>query len=96
MLVMTKDLTVDSLQYGRVNEEIAIIQYENEMECNVTRPVGLVVHKNYPFLAATPDGLINDDLILEVKCPKVAEKRTVASLAKGDEKLKTFFFWTKT
>ena len=91
-----KDLTVDSLQYGRVNEEIAIIQYENEMECNVTRPVGLVVHKSYPFLAATPDGLINDDLILEVKCPKVAEKRTIASLARGDEKLKTFFFWTKT
>ena len=66
------------------------------MECNLTRPVGLVVQKSYPFLAATPYGLINDDLILEVKCPKVAEKRTIASLARGDEKLKTFFFWTKT
>ena len=85
-----RDLDLDALLYGRVHESLAIAQYEEEMGCKVTHPTGLVVHKECPFLAATPDGVVNEDLILEVKCPKVAENRPIASLAKGENKLKTF------
>ena len=60
------------------------------MCCKVTHPTDLIVHTDYLFLAATPDVIINDDLLLEVKCPKVVENRTIASLARGNEKLKTF------
>ena len=60
------------------------------MGCKVTHPTGLIVHRDHPFIAATPDGIVSDNLILEVKCPKVAEKRSIFSLAKGEEKLKTF------
>ena len=85
-----RDLDLDALHYGRVHATLAIAQYEEEMGCKVTHPTGLVVHKECPFLAATPDGVVNEDLILEVKCPKVAENRPIASLAKGENKLKTF------
>lgn len=30
---------------------------------------GLVIHNQYPFLAASPDGLIGNDGIIEIKCP---------------------------
>ena len=30
---------------------------------------GLFVYPLYPYLAATPDGLINSDSIVEIKCP---------------------------
>ena len=85
-----KDVDTDALHYGRVNETLAISQYEKEMGCKVTHPTGLIVHKNYPFIAATPDGFVGEEQILEVKCPKVAEKRSIVSLAKGEDRLKTF------
>ncbi|KAJ8950768.1 hypothetical protein NQ318_011261 [Aromia moschata] len=37
---------------------------------------GLYIHQDYPFLAATPDGLIGDDAIIEVKCPYKAKDLT--------------------
>ena len=30
---------------------------------------GLFVDLNLPYLAASPDGLIGDDSIIEIKCP---------------------------
>jgi len=30
---------------------------------------GLIVHKDYPWLAASPDGLTSDGLCVEIKCP---------------------------
>jgi hypothetical protein len=30
---------------------------------------GLIVHKDYPWLAASPDGLTTDGLCVEIKCP---------------------------
>ena len=86
-----KDLDLEALHYGKVHEALAISQYEKEMGCKVTHPTGLIVHKDYPFIAATPDGIVSGDLILEVKCPKVAEKRSITSLAKGEDKLKSFY-----
>ena len=32
-------------------------------------PCGLFVAREYPFLAATPDGLVGEDSVVEVKCP---------------------------
>lgn len=30
---------------------------------------GTVINKDEPFLAASPDGTIDDDMLLEIKCP---------------------------
>jgi len=36
-------------------------------------PAGLFVDFNLPFLAASPDGLIGNDAIIEIKCPYSAK-----------------------
>ena len=88
----TKDLDTPALQYGRVNEELAIQAYEKQTNTGVKRPVGLVVHPKHPFLAATPDGIVSDDIIVEVKCPKSAENTSLERLAASSSGLTSFFF----
>ena len=64
---ISKDLDTPALQYGRVHEELAIQAYEKHTDTEVKRLVGLVVHPAYPFLAATLDGIVDDEIIVEVK-----------------------------
>ena len=77
----TKELDTPALQYGRVHEELALQAYEKQSNTKVKRPVGLIVHPQYPFLAATPDGVVSEELIVEVKCPKSAENKSLQELA---------------
>lgn len=56
------------LKHGIDNEGAAIDAYIKKIKCNF-QVSGLILHKSLPFLAASPDGLINEDGILEVKCP---------------------------
>jgi hypothetical protein len=37
-------------------------------------PSGLFVDMNLPFLAASPDGIIGDDSLVEIKCPASAKE----------------------
>lgn len=57
-----------ALQYGRLNGPEAVRQYEKEKNVKVL-PCGLFVDLHIGFLAATPDGLIEPNGIIEVKCP---------------------------
>lgn len=57
-----------SLEYGRKNELNAVAAFENEFGVSVQK-CGLFIDDEKPFLAASPDGLIGDDAILEIKCP---------------------------
>jgi len=62
----------DAMAYGRNNEETA--RQEVAIELGVTiKKCGLFICKESPFLGATPDGLINDDSIVEIKCPASAK-----------------------
>lgn len=36
---------------------------------NVVLKSGLIIHNKYPYLAGSPDGLVGNDGIVEVKCP---------------------------
>ncbi|KAL4119666.1 hypothetical protein QTP88_012458 [Uroleucon formosanum] len=55
-------------RYGIQFEPIARQEFEKLYACNV-RLAGLFVDLNLPYLAASPDGLIGDDSIIEIKCP---------------------------
>lgn len=77
----TKDLDTPAVQYGRVHEELALQAYESQTNTQLKRPVGLIIHPKYPFLAATPDGIVSEELIVEVKCPKRAEDKSLQELA---------------
>jgi hypothetical protein len=34
-----------------------------------THEIGLVQHRDYPWLGASPDGITEDGLLVEIKCP---------------------------
>ncbi|XP_053976428.1 uncharacterized protein LOC128875103 [Hylaeus volcanicus] len=55
------------LQYGRENEANALRQLEDELGIHI-RPCGLFIDAIVPYLGATPDGIVDDDTIVEVKC----------------------------
>ena len=59
---------IPSVRYGTRNEQRAITKYF-ELTKNIVKKAGLHVHKQFPFLAGSPDGLVNKDGIIEVKCP---------------------------
>jgi YqaJ-like viral recombinase domain len=68
MLYKPRDLSKNAyVKYGVVNEDNAISAYSASTG-NVGSPSGLFVHMEYPYLGASPDGLVDDDGVVEVKC----------------------------
>lgn len=55
-------------EWGIGNEETALGQLEMIIAPPVYR-CGFIVSEKYPWLGASPDGLIGDDGVIEVKCP---------------------------
>lgn len=62
-------------RYGIEKEPFALSALEVLEEVEVQK-CGLFVDIEYPFLAASPDGLIGDNGTVEVKCPLVAATMT--------------------
>lgn len=60
-----------SMQWGKDNEDAARETYAFMRDAKVTR-VGLVVHPVIDMAAASPDSLVDDDGMLEIKCPNTA------------------------
>lgn len=65
----------NSTRYGIEKEPFAIAAIEERIGKMVT-PCGLFIDEEFPWLGASPDGLLDDDGIVEVKCPAVAAKLT--------------------
>lgn len=57
-----------ALEHGNLYEPVAIEAYEDKLGVVVIQPQPLV-HPTLSFVGGTPDGLIGDDGLLEVKCP---------------------------
>lgn len=58
----------ESMRYGLANEIIAGKQYETETG-NTIIQCGLFIDLNNPFLCTSPDGLVGDNGLIEIKCP---------------------------
>lgn len=57
----------EAAEYGIAKESVAINLFQKQYNVEV-RPSGLWVDDQYGFLGASPDGLIGDDAVVEVKC----------------------------
>ncbi|XP_026284115.1 uncharacterized protein LOC113210361 [Frankliniella occidentalis] len=57
-----------AMEHGSATERTAREHYEAKHGVTV-RTCGLVLDQEYPFLAASPDGFLDDDTLLEIKCP---------------------------
>eukprot|EP00741_Cyanophora_paradoxa_P009487 tig00000144_g9189.t1 len=62
-----------ALTYGHDYEPLAVSIYKALNDNVDIQHTGLHEHKEMPFLAGSPDGLIGNDRILEVKCPYKGE-----------------------
>lgn len=58
----------DSTRWGIENESVAIQSVSEELGVQVDK-CGLFINTEYPYLGASPDGLIADGAIVEIKCP---------------------------
>ena len=58
----------ESMRWGTQNEPAARLAYESKTG-NLVEEVGFVPHPTIPDAGASPDGLIEDDATLEIKCP---------------------------
>lgn len=55
-------------EYGTLHEPLATMEYFGKTG-NFVEECGFYVHPEYDWLGASPDGLIGDDGLIEIKCP---------------------------
>ena len=65
------DYTNVHMQYGTETEPLARSAYEAETGFSVDE-VGLCIHPTIERAGASPDGLVGNSGLVEIKCPKVA------------------------
>ena len=63
--------TNSAMQWGTDNEPIARAMYEIQTGNDVDQ-VGFIVHPDIAMTGASPDGFINSDGLIEIKCPNTA------------------------
>lgn len=55
-------------EYGTLHEPLATMDYMG-LTGNFVEECGFFVHPEHEWLGASPDGLISDELLIEIKCP---------------------------
>ena len=72
---------VEAIQWGLQNEEIAISRYEKAFQEYV------VASHLSGTMGASPDGIVNEYKIIEVKCPYSARDKPLVELVDGGAKI---------
>ena len=60
-----------AMQWGTDTEPLARAAYELATDTMVEE-IGFVEHESIPMCGASPDGLVGDDGLIEIKCPNTA------------------------
>lgn len=81
-----------AMQWGTDKEPEARAAYCQHMLCAVEE-IGFVEHPTIPMSGASPDGLIGDDGLLEIKCPNSATHIETLLNGKVPEKYRTQMLW---
>ncbi|CAH1721180.1 unnamed protein product [Aphis gossypii] len=66
--ILYRKFSSNATNYGKDTEPEAIVALENQLKIKVN-PCGLIIDENFPYLAASPDGIVDGDFIVEIKCP---------------------------
>lgn len=74
-ILYNTEIMAPSLDYGKENEAIATIQLQDILGEPI-RDCGLFIDDEYFFLGGTPDGLVGDNGLVEIKCPYSAMNMT--------------------
>jgi putative phage-type endonuclease len=86
--VAQEGYTNAAMQHGTATEPEARAAYEFFANVDVVQ-VGFVLHPDFDDCGASPDGLIGDDGVLEIKCPNTATHlETLLTCAVADKYVK--------
>lgn len=66
--------------HGLKYESLAIKEFE-KMTGLQTKECGVFISSSHPYLCSTPDRVIDNDRIVEVKCPFTAKDRPISSIS---------------
>lgn len=75
-LITPAQFSTAAVRYGSQYEAVAVTAYESENNIK-TQKCGIFVCQAFPFLAASPDAIVNDITVLEVKCPYSARHSVI-------------------
>lgn len=70
-ILFPKKFNTRATTHGKVHEAAALQKYEAFLSTNIEK-CGLCISLTHPFLAASPDGLLGNETVVEVKCPFVS------------------------
>ena len=71
-------------EYGNMHEPLAVMEYLGKTGRHVEE-CGFIVHPKYEWLGASPDGLIDPDGMIEVKCPFGLRNKTSPEFKTAEE-----------
>ena len=78
--VPSESFTNDAMRWGTETEPLARAAYEAETGCLVTE-VAMIPHPTIAMSGASPDGMVDSDGLLEIKCPN--SKTHIATMIAG-------------
>lgn len=84
--------TNDAMKWGTETEPLARATYEATTGKFVDE-VGMIAHPNIAMSGASPDGLVDDDGLIEIKCPNSATHAKTLMNKKPDGKYITQMQW---
>jgi putative phage-type endonuclease len=82
----------DHMQYAIEHEPIARAAYEAHTGLKVVEE-GFVPHPRLPMCGASPDGLVGDDGLIEIKCLNTANQIETLLKEEVDEKYRLQMIW---
>lgn len=88
----TETFTSAAMQHGTDTEPQARAFYEMEMGLDVVE-VGFIPHPKLEWTGASPDGLVGDTGLIEIKCPQPATHIKTLTGAKIDRKYLLQMHW---
>lgn len=88
----SESFTNAAMQWGTETEPFARAAYELHTGFMVDQ-VGLIRHPEIVFSGASPDGLINDDGLIEIKCPETKTHIEYALAGKAPAKYQNQMLW---
>ena len=68
-VLRTKWAGNEATAHGTLLEPIVREMYDQKYN-RKSHEIGLVQHRDYPWLGASPDGVTEDGILVEIKCPK--------------------------
>lgn len=89
-IIYPPSIDTAAMKYGREKEEIA----RKELALQINKEIkicGLFIDCKNPWLGASPDGLIDEDGVVEIKCPPSAELLTAEEAIKTLPQLRSIF-----